>query len=788
MFRLLISCALLLAPLGLTAQGRFTIHGTVINTLTRQPVPYATVIIDGEPNRGDAADSMGYFEIPNVEAGIYRLAALSLGYQATVTPEYIISAATPPIEVEMSPSTQKIDTVVIVRSPLEKIAQNPLNMRRIGLQQLEKSAGANRDMSRVVQAYPGVAFSPAAYRNDLIVRGGSPSENKFYIDGFEIPNINHFSTQGASGGPVSLINADLIREIDFYSGSFPVAMSGALSSMMDVKLRDGNPESQDFKATLGAAEVALSGSGHFSDRTTYIFSVRQSYLQLLFRALGLPFLPNFIDGQIKVRHRLTQRDELTLLGLGAIDRMTLNDEASSASAEYILGYLPQIEQESYTLGVKYRRYADRVVSDLSLSHSYINNRNTKYEDNDTGSEQNLLLKLRSTEHRTQLRSETKHYLEGWTLRYGGDLNLNSYSIDSSQRLDPESFNVYTSRLDIFGWGLFAGALYTSSNELLTASLGWRFDGCNFSSTTAHFWRYVSPRGSISYDLGEGFSINAGSGIYYQLPPFTALSYKEQDEFINRELTYMRVVEFTAGVDWRPRREVLLSLEGFFKGYSHLPLSVADGIPLADKGNDYGTVGNEELVQSAQGRAYGVELMARWQIAGRLSAVGSFTLFKSEYRANSSTNYTPSVWDNRFIINLSATYKLNNNWSVATKLGSIGGAPYTPYDEKQSAKASVWDLSGRASLDYSRYNSERLPSYTQLDLRVDKSFYFVGWSLGLYIDIQNLLASKYIGASIPVATDQIINPLSPYSEQLYQIEYIPSESGVLLPTIGISIEF
>lgn len=788
MLRYLLSLLISLFALTASSQQLFTVSGSVLNKLTRKPIPYVTVMIEGQPNRGAATDSLGRFTISRVEAGIFSLAAFSLGYESVVTPDYIIAASTPPIEIELTPSTKSIDTVVVTRSVLTKIAQNPINMRRVGLLQLEKSAGANRDMSRVVQSYPGVAFSPAAYRNDLIVRGGAPAENSFYIDGFSIPNINHFATQGASGGPVSLINSDLIREIDFYSGTFPVGLSGALSSIMDVQLRDGNTESQEFKATLGAAEVALSGSGHFSDKTTYIFSVRQSYLQLLFKAIGLPFLPNFIDGQFKIKSRLSRRDEITIMALGGVDRMKLNKNATSVSSAYILGYLPRIEQETYTVGVKYRRYMDSAVSDLIIDHSYINNRSTKYRDNDESSEQNLLSKLYSHEHRTRLRSETKHYLDGWTLRYGGDLKLDNYRVDSRQRVVGDTLNTYRAHLSIFGWGLFGGGVYTSASDKFTSSIGTRLDGCDFSNMTSQFWRYFSPRGALSYSLGGGFSLNAGSGIYYQLPPLTALSYMEEGELLNRKLSYMRVAEFTAGADWRPRREVVISVEGFLKDYSDLPLSIADGIPLADKGNDYGTVGNEALSQTSEGRAFGVEFMGRWKIAGKLSAVGSVTLFRSEYRATKSSSFIASAWDNRFIINLSANYVVNRKWALAAKLGSIGGAPTTPYNEVLSARREAWDLRGRASLDYSKYHSERLPAYTQLDVRVDRSFYFTGWSLGLYVDVQNLLASKYIGADIPVANGEILNPLAAYSEQLYGVDFIPSESGVVLPTIGVTIEF
>ena len=238
----------------------------------------------------------------------------------------------------------------------------------------------------------------------MIVRGGSPSENRFYLDGVEIPNINHFSTQGASGGPVGILNADLIREVNFYTGAFPTDKGNALSSVLDFKLRDGDMERNSLKATLGASEVSLASNGHLGKKTSYLVSVRQSYLQFLFDMLGLPFLPTFTDAQFKLKTRFDARNELTVLGLGGIDKMKLNTKADDEDNEYILSYLPKIQQETFTLGAVYRHYAGAHVQSVVASHSYLNNRNTKYQQNDESDPDHLMLRLRSTEQNTQLPS------------------------------------------------------------------------------------------------------------------------------------------------------------------------------------------------------------------------------------------------------------------------------------------------------------------------------------------------------------------------------------------------
>ena len=322
----------------------------------------------------------------------------------------------------------------VTASTFRRDIESPVSLRIIGLQEIEKSPGANRDISRIVQSYPGVAFSPIGYRNDLIVRGGSPSENRFYLDGVEIPNINHFSTQGASGGPVGILNADLIREVNFYTGAFPTDKGNALSSVLDFKLRDGDMERNSLKATLGASEVSLASNGHLGKKTSYLVSVRQSYLQFLFDMLGLPFLPTFTDAQFKLKTRFDARNELTVLGLGGIDKMKLNTKADDEDNEYILSYLPKIQQETFTLGAVYRHYAGAHVQSVVASHSYLNNRNTKYQQNDESDPDRLMLRLRSTEQNTQLRLENSSSFRNWKVTVGTCLDYSQYSNTTFQKV------------------------------------------------------------------------------------------------------------------------------------------------------------------------------------------------------------------------------------------------------------------------------------------------------------------------------------------------------------------
>lgn len=773
-----------------SAQPTHRIKGTVIDKASRQPLEFINVLVLGL-GRGGVTDAEGHFNIGEVPPGIYRLQASAVGYKTILTPEYIVSTKDLTIQIETEENLTELEGVTVTASPFRRDPESPVGLRIIGLQEIEKSPGANRDISRIVQSYPGVAFSPAGYRNDLIVRGGSPSENRFYLDGVEIPNINHFSTQGASGGPVGIINADLIREVNFYTGAFPTDRGNAMSSVLDFKLRDGDMERNSLKATLGASEVSLASNGHIGKKTSYLVSVRQSYLQFLFDMLGLPFLPTFTDAQFKLKTRFNANNELTILGLGGIDNMKLNTKLDGEKAEYILSYLPKIQQETFTLGAVYRHYAGIHVQSVVVSHSYLNNRNTKYLNNDESSADNLFLKLRSVEQETKFRIENTSTFGNWKINFGANLDYSQYTNTTFQRVyidEGRTFDYHT-YLGMWRWGIFGTINYATTDERFTASLGVRTDANNFSSGMKGMGDQLSPRLSLSYRLTDGLYLSGNAGLYYQLPPYTGLGFKDNNgAWVNKYLRYMSVSQESLGLSWHPGNTFELSAEGFYKQYDKIPFSITDGIPLACKGNDYGVIGNEALSSTAQGRAYGIEILMKWLIAKKLNLASSFTLFKSEYRNNKQSEYIASAWDNRYIFNMSGTYNFPHNWSLGMKISCIGGAPYTPYDVEKSSLVTAWNAQGRPYYDYTKYNTGRLPAFGQLDVRVDKTFYLKRCMLGFYIDLQNVTNSKFKQPDILMSTGVIENPSAPMAEQRYKMKYITQKSGTLMPTLGITFEY
>ena len=289
------------------------IQGKVVDGNNNEPLPFTNIIIWGT-DIGSSSDLDGNFLFTGITPGYVRLAATSIGFENYISEDILVTnAKTVYIEIRMVETAVQLEEVVVKASPFRRMEESPVSMRSLDISEIEKNPGGNRDISKVIQSLPGVASS-ASFRNDVIVRGGGSSENVFYLDEMEIPNLNHFSTQGASGGPVGIINVDFIREVDYYAGAFPASKGNTLSSAFEFKQIEPNKDKMNYKVTLGASDLALSLNGPVSKNSGLLFSVRRSYLNVLFSVLGLPFLPIYNDMQLKYKYKINQKNEISLTG------------------------------------------------------------------------------------------------------------------------------------------------------------------------------------------------------------------------------------------------------------------------------------------------------------------------------------------------------------------------------------------------------------------------------------------------------------------------------------------
>ncbi|MFC2096728.1 TonB-dependent receptor domain-containing protein [Bacteroidota bacterium] len=768
------------------------IKGKITDASNNQPVAFANIIVLGT-QIGSTSTYEGDFIITGLEPGFARLRISSIGYKPKITTDILLSNNNIPfIEINLEPSEIAIDEVVVSPDPFLKKIEAPFSMQSIGVKDIESNPGSNRDISKVIQSFPGVGSTPA-FRNDVIIRGGGPGENRFFLDGVEIPVLNHFSTQGASGGPVGIINADFIRSVDFYSGSFPANRYNALSGILDFKLKEGNKDRVNYQISIGASEAAFTIDGPLGNKTSYILSVRRSYLQFLFSAIGLPFLPTFTDYQFKLKTKIDSKNELSIISLGSLDKFELNKgiKDPDPSQEYILSQIPVNNQWSYTFGTVYKHFYDKGYHTVVYSRNMLNNEFYKYPDNNENLDRSF--DYNSSETENKFRYELTHRNNGVKYNFGANIEYAKYYNSTSQKLFLNdsliNFN-YVSSLNLFKYGLSAQASKRILNNSLLVSFGLRMDGNNYNDNTANLLNQLSPRLSLSYSISDKISINAGLGRYFQQPAYTTLGYRNNENVLVNSVSaeFIGVNHYNIGLERRISESVILSAEGFYKDYFQYPIDLITGASLANQGADYSSVaGAAPVTFTGKGHAAGFEILNRIRIDD-FSLLASYTYVRSLF-TDISGELVPSSWDSKHLLTITVSKELRNNWRFGFKWRFVGGLPYTPYDLETSANVQAWDAIGQAYQDYSKLNSERFNSFHQLDIRVDKNYFFNKWSLMLYLDIQNAYNFKNSGQDFIIRDKNTDGSfLKANNDTEYILKSISNMSGTVLPTVGIMVKF
>ncbi len=784
---------------GIVLSQNSSIKGKVTNSKNNEPIPFCNIAIYNT-TLGGYTNENGNYEISNVQPGIYTVEISSIGFKNKRQTEVKVSSSKPTIlNISLDEAAEQLEAFEVKTSPFEKKIESPISRKTITNTEIERNPGANRDISKVIQSLPGVA-SGVSFRNDIIIRGGAPNENRFYLDGIEVPNINHFATQGSSGGPVGMINVNFIDEVEFYSSAFPSNRGNALSSVMEFKQKEGNTEKLITTFMLGSSDAGLTFDGPLGKKSNFIFSARTSYLQFLFEALKLPFLPTYTDFQFKNKIYINEKNQVTLIGLGAIDDFSLNSSVNNGVSDkeiiernnYILGNIPVSDQWNYTFGTNWKHFNKKGFYTIVLSRNHLNNSATKYLNNDESDPNNLLLKYNSQEIENKFRIEEKVFFESFRLDYGINYEYATYTnstfnkISIGNRVDTIDFS---STLNINKYGGFVQLSKRLFSERLGLSVGLRVDGNDFSSEMSNPLQQFSPRLSLSYSLTEKININGNIGRYYQLPPYTVLGYRNNsNELANKNIKYIYNDHYVLGIDYLSRFDSKIAIESFYKNYNQYPFLTNDSISLANLGADFGIIGNEPATSSSKGRSYGVEFLYQQKMFKGFFGILAYTFVRSEF-TDKNNNYIPSSWDNQHLLSLTAGKKLKKNWEIGFKFRYLGGTPYTPFDAYTSSLRQVWDVNNQAVLDYNKINSERLSAFHQLDVRVDKKYYFKKSSLNIYFDIQNLYNNTAEQPSflLPVLENNTIKTLEEDPNR-YELKEVENPTGTVLPSIGIMWEF
>ncbi len=774
---------LLIISLKLQSQNLGTISGKIFSNETGLILEGATIQIENS-NFFSITDENGYFQINNVPTSSYNITASFVGYKSLTLYNVIIkSVGNQSLQFSLDQSTEILDEVVVVQSPFKTSLETPLSTQTFSAIEIETYPGGNNDITRVIQSLPGISPSVGGFRNDIIIRGGGPNETVYYLDGIEIPNINHFSTQGSSGGPVGLINVSFIKDVTLSTSSFGAEYDNALSGVLSFEQKEANIERISGNFRIGSSEAGLTFEGPINifnnKETSFIFSVRRSYLQFIFKAFGFSFLPDYWDYQMKIKHKIDDFNYLNFIGIGSIDELTVNESNEfNFENESTIEQIPIINQRSRTFGLSWKRIFKNKSGffNLSISNNMLENNFERFQNNLSRVDPTFI--NISNEEETKIRFISTKNLKKFKFSYGGNLQLSDYI----NKYEYDYYNIYyNTKINFIKYGLFIKGSGLFLDDKLGISLGFRVDQDNFTLNN-DFFENFSPRLALSFIISEDnkWKLNFSSGRYFKIPTYTSLGFKNLNNiFLNKTSKYTRSDHIVGGIEFNWSESSRLTLELFNKKYNNYPVSVIDGVSLANKGGDFEVLGNEEILTIGKGKSYGLEFLYQQKLKNNFYGILSYTLFYSKFSGLDKV-YFPSVWDNRHILSFTGGYKLKKNWELSSKIRYTGKTPYAPVDIFSSVKSYPEII-----FDYSKLGNYYLTEFTKLDIRIDKRWNFKSTSMNFYIDIENLLMNE-----IPIPPEyglerdlnqNIVNPRS-------LIEVISDNRNSIIPSIGFVFDF
>lgn len=781
----------LLSSFSIFAQ-QATIEGHIYHATNNEALAYATVQVL-EQDKGTVTDSAGYFKIL-IQPGLYNLSATFTGFEQVIQHEILATTAKPiKVDFYLNEQVWNLETAEVRTDAFRHTAESPVSIHTFNVNEVERMPGATLDVSKYVKTLPGV--SPrTSFGYNMIVRGGASLENRFYLDGIEIPAITHFNVQGTSGGPNGLLNTRLLKGAELHSGAFPAHTPNALSSVLEVESRDGRTDRFGGNFTLGATDWGFVLEGPMGKKSSYMFSARESFSQHLLKAIGLPVIPFYADAQYKQKIRFNPKNELTLMGLGTYDKYTLNlDAEATESLLYNTGYIPEGKQGLYTVGANYKHFLDNnSVYQFVLSRNFFYNQAAKFRNN-TYDPSDHSLDYVSKEIENKLRLEHRFYQPTGEVSYGISLEHNqlltdNYSLFTFPTGVLDTFD-YNNQLDLLRYGGFFSWSNTYQDGALDVYAGLRIDGNTYNAKMQNPLGQLSPRLAVSYALAPDWRLSGSTGIYYQLPPYNLMTFENNGVLANQtNLHYMRSIQGVIGIEHIAKKGYQMRVEGFYKHYSQYPFLLNENISLGNANASYILVGNQPASSDSRGRSYGIELKINRKLNNTWFWSVNYAYIISQFE-NTKGELVSSAWDNRHAGNIVIGKTFRKNWQIGLRWAYAGGSPYTPYDMDLSAQKDIWNTNFRGLFDYTQLNEARLPAFHQLDFRVDKRFNFKKWTMSLFLDIQNAYKSPI--ALLPYLTterDETNAPISnPDDASRYLVKIIASDTGRLLPTLGIMVD-
>jgi len=736
------------------------IKGTVIDKISKERLIGANVLIVGTTT-GASTNIASEFEIKNTPVGTHTLRFSFVGYETIIKTDIVARPGRITfVNVELNPSTIESAEISVTAGYFYRKDESNINAVAFNAEEIKRSPGSMGDVSRILMAMPSTSHVSDDH-NDLAVRGGSPVENGFYVDGILVPNINHFPSIGSTGGPIGILNIDFIDNVNFLTSGFSPKYGDRLSSIVDISYREGNKEKFEMQADLnisgfgGGIEGPLPGGNG-----SWMISGKKSYLDIV---MDLFFdsqaMPHLTDVQGKVVYEFDKNHKLNFLNIFAHNSEEYNREDAIDLNTDKYG---NIENLQNTIGLSWRAlWSSSFYSVTSISHSlmtftneFYNVSNNKLNYKGENAEQfinfrNINFAQLGSIHRLEFGLELKYEIGKYDYTQVGDTTR-------SGTIKPTA--VVDKTIKPAKAGLFVNYIVNPFDKFtISAGIGNDYYSLNEENV-------VSPRFGVSYDISNLFKIYANGGIFYQQLPIVLLSQNKEFEHLKN----IKAVHYGIGFDYLLSEDTKLTIELYDKEYSNLPLDATDpSRNIIDDGlstQDFGSY----ISLSNSGKAYtrGIEVLIQKKLAEDIYGIISGSIFRSRYQGFNGEWYD-RVYDNQYIFSIIGGYKPNEEWEFSARWTYAGGGPYTPYDIEKSIEAN------RGIIDQNKINENRLPAYHSLNLRIDKKFFFSNQSLDIYISLWNVYNRENV---------------YDYSWDTEKKKVKPDLQWGLLPIIGVEYEF
>ncbi len=720
------------------------VRGVVKDNITGQPLKNINIkIFNDNFETGTTTDSLGLFLIKNIPVGYYSIYFSSVGYESKfIQRTRLVSSRELYLEVNMDVSVETLDETVIFSSVRKDQPNNPralVSSRSFTLDEANKYAGSYGDPSRMAINYAGVL--PARdNRNDIIIRGNTSNGLLWKLDGMEIPNPNHFGATGSTGGPITIINNNLLMTSDFHTGAFPAQFSNATSGVFDLNMKSGNPDNYNNWVQLGWNGLELGSEGPVpgDNKITYATAYRYSFVDILAKmGLTLPEKVSYQDFSLKTNIPGTSLGNFAITAIGGKSSIELLD-SDKPTDQWLFENNGEDVSNSYKMGAIGLSH-NKQIGDNSVLNSNLYATGNRVENViDTFSIENpqpfLWAHEKSEEIRTSLSTVFRHrYSSNSDFSFGVYIdNFNTNFVDS-QFVKGNYRNVINSiDRQMLLLRSYSDVYYRLSNDFRT------YFGVNFLHFDFTGENIIEPRLGLKWDISDKNSLSYGSGLHSQMQPrmmyFVMTEVDGDQHYTNKNLKFTKSFHNVIGYDHLISDDLRLKLEAYYQYIYDAPVSYSEpAYSLLNYGAEFYVERMDSLVNEGEGRNYGIEATLEKFWSDKYFFLITGSLFDSKYTGKDGVERN-TAFNGRFAVNMLGGYEFvmpggKRSMNIGLNLTYAGGRPYVPYDIESSLDNREVKLLWENAYSVQRNN------YKRASIRIGFKHNFERFNVESAIDLQ-----------------------------------------------------